>query len=55
MDDFFGGVFDFDMDGKTDDFERALGLLMILEDEERISRELQFDEPESEDFFDDFI
>lgn len=31
--DIFGGLFDFDMDGKTDSFELALGLNMVMEDE----------------------
>ncbi len=52
--DIFGGVFDFDLNGKTDDFELALGLCMIEEDEKRSKREMEFgglydDEDEDED------
>lgn len=40
--DIFGGIFDFDLNGKTDDFELALGLCMIEEDEKRSKREMEF-------------
>ena len=47
--DIFGGLFDFDLDGKTDDFELAMGLNMIQEDEERSKRALRFDDDDDLD------
>ena len=43
MGDIFGGLFDFDLDGKTDAFEVALGMNMVFEDEERSKRAMRFD------------
>jgi len=37
MNDFFGGVFDFNQDGHTDCFEAALGM-MILDDMEKAAQ-----------------
>ena len=36
--DIFGGLFDFNFDGKTDAFELALGLNMIEEEERKSQR-----------------
>ena len=44
--DLFGGMFDFDMDGKTDSFELALGLCMLQEEEELIARATECDDNE---------
>lgn len=41
MGDIFGGLFDFDLDGKTDAFEFALGMNMVFEDEKRSERARQ--------------
>lgn len=40
--DIFDGLFDFDMDGKTDFFELALGLNMLCEDEVRSENAMRF-------------
>jgi len=39
--DIFGGLFDFDLNGKTDEFELALGLCMIDEEEKRSRRAME--------------
>ncbi len=55
--DIFGGLFDFDMDGKTDDLELALGLCMMDEEERRMhamDAGLDPDDDEALDELDDF-
>lgn len=58
----FGGLFDFNMDGKTDGFEFAMGLHMIheIEKKDREAKSSTFDpcrdldDPDDSDGFDPF-
>lgn len=51
--DIFGGLFDFNMDGKTDDFELALGLCMIDEEERRMRAMDAGLDPDDDDVLDE--
>lgn len=56
FDDLFGGLFDLDLDGKTDALEAELGLSVLLSPEEDKRKERHFADdfdPDDEDFCED--
>ena len=56
FDDLFGGLFDLDLDGKTDALEAELGLSVLLSPEEGKRKEHHFADdfdPDDEDFCED--